>query len=277
MPATPYVTASEFAAHPTYLDLDDLRVDVADPEAQVAELTNILLMASAWADNVCNQTLGAHAVELSTRGRVDAEGTLTVYPSDRPVLAVTSASFGPLWAEPTTLEAPAARVDYNQAILINAGRIAARGAVAVDLRYVAGWVSTLIAEGAQEGDTTLDVADAVGILPGATYRLWEPGREESVTVAPSWTPTAGPASVPLVSPTRYDHDEGGGWSGMPADMRLAVINYGVAQLMRPDTAAEDSFPDTSLSPGTRQQDSRQDGSGLVKEAERILSSYARRM
>jgi hypothetical protein len=142
---------------------------------------------------------------------------------------------------------------------------------------VAGWVSTLLAADAQPGDTTLDVADATGILPGGSYRLWEPGREEAVTVAPSWTPATGPASVPLAAPTRYAHDEGGSWSAMPADMRLAIINYAVAQLMRPDTAAEDAFPDTSLSPGTRQQDSRQDGSGLVAEAERILSSYARRM
>jgi hypothetical protein len=62
---------------------------------------------------------------------------------------------------------------------------------------------------------------------------------------------------------------------MPSDMRLAVTNYAVSALMRPDTSHEDSYPDTPLSSGTRQSDPRQDGSGLVKEAERILSRYQR--
>lgn len=284
MPVTPYVTADEFRAHPTYLDLDDLRVGVADPEAQTAELTNLLLTSSSWADSVCNlESLAAHTVRLRTRGRIDEDGMLAVFPSDRPVLHVLSVAYGPRLSSPTTITAPSSWVDKNQTIRIDVGRGAARGGfVYVDLLYVAGWVSTVLDDAAQPGDETLTVADPTGIMPGESYRLWSPGSEETVTVSPSWTPTPAtvpvtPTAVPLAAPTVYRHDDGAGLSGMPADMRLAVINYTVAQLMRPDTAAEDSFPDTSLSSGTRQNDSRKDGSGLVKEAARILNSYARRM
>jgi hypothetical protein len=282
MAATPYVTAAEFTAHPTYLDLEDLRVGVPDPDAQTAELTNVLLMASGWADNICNQPLGAHRVDLSTQGRIDQDGNLIVYPSDRPVLSVAAVSYGSTFSRMSYLAAPAARVDKNQTVFIPVGRIATRGRVWVDITYTAGWVSTLLAAGAGAGATTLTVTDPTGLLPGASYRLWEPGVEETVTVSPTWTPPAvttpaTPVAVPLAAPTVHAHTAGAGWSGMPADMRLAVVNYTISQLMRPDNAAEDSYPDTSLSAGTRKDDSRKDGSGLVAEAERILGSYARRM
>jgi hypothetical protein len=282
MAATPYVTAAEFAAHPTYLDLQTLRSGVMDPDAQTAELTNILLMSSGWADNECNQPLGAHRVDLGTQGRIDRDGNLFVYPSDRPVLSVAAVSYGSTLSRMAYIAAPAARVDKNQTIIIPVGGAVTRGRVWVDITYTAGWVSTLLTVDAVAGASSLTVADPTGILPGASYRLWEPGSEETVTVSPTWTPPAvttpqAPVAVPLAAPTVHGHTVGAGWSGMPADMRLAVINYSISQLMRPDTAAEDSYPDTSLSAGTRQKDSRQDGSGLVAEAERILSSYARRM
>jgi hypothetical protein len=282
MAGTPYVTAPEFVAHPTYLDLETLRPGIMDPDAQTAELTNVLLMASAWADNVCNQPLGAHRVDLGTQGRVDTDGNLIVFPSDRPVLAVDAVSYGSTFARMSYVPRPAARVDKNQTIYVPVGGTATRGRVWVDITYTAGWVSTLLADDAFAGVDSLTVLDATGIMPGASYRLWEPGVEETVTVAPTWTPPAvtdpsGAVAVPLTAPTMHAHNEGAGWSGMPADMRLAIVNYTISQLMRPDTAAEDSYPDTSLSAGTRQTDSRRDGSGLVAEAERILGSYARRM
>jgi hypothetical protein len=283
MAATPYVTAAEFVAHPTYLDVEALRPGVMDPDAQTAELTNILLMSSAWADSVCNMaSLAAHRVDLSTQGRVDGAGNLVVFPSDRPVIAVDAVSYGSTFSRMAYVPQPKARVDKNQTIYVPVGGAPVRGRVWVDITYTAGWVSTLLAGDAFDGVTSLTVLDATGIMPGASYRLWEPGVEETVTVAPTWTPPdlsapTGPVAVPLTAPTVHAHNEGAGWSGMPADMRLAVVNYTISQLMRPDTAAEDSYPDAALPAGTRQQDSRRDGSGLVREAERILGSYARRM
>jgi hypothetical protein len=275
----PYVTAAEFAAHPTYLDLDDLRSGISDPAEQVAELTNILLMASAWADRMCDQQLGAHLVSLRKRYRVNSDGNLQLAPTDNPVLAIVSLSYG---SSPTRLGSAsnlsAAWTENEYLTLLPVGGPART--VYVDWSYLAGRVSTALTADAAPGATSLTVMDPTGILPGTTYRLWEPGAEEAVTVDASYVPPdviAPPAatSIPLAAPTAAAHTSGAGWSGMPADMRLSIINYGVSQLMRPDTAAEDEYPDTGLASGTRRKDSRQNGSGLVAEAMRALSRYAR--
>lgn len=282
MPITPYVTAAEFTAHPTYLDLGDLRSGISEPEAQTAQLSNMLLVSSAWADGKCHQPLAAHQVTLNTQGRVDSDGNLVIYPSHRPVLAVTEVAYGATFTRMTAVTSPACWVKKDQTILIPVGGARLGSRMYVNLTYIAGWVSTLLAADADQGASSLTVADPTGILPGASYRLWEPGSEETVTVSSAYIPPTvtappTPTSVPLAAPAVFAHTEGAGWSGMPGDMRLAVINYTISQLMRPDTAAEDAYPDTSLSAGTRKEDSRKDGSGLVAEAVRLLNQFARRM
>ncbi|MFI1165651.1 hypothetical protein ACH4UM_19050 [Streptomyces sp. NPDC020801] len=292
MPSIPYVSAAAFKAHPTYLDLDDLRSGSTSDADQTAELVNLLLMASDWADNRAGQNLGAHTVVQNTRARFDRCGNLRLHPNNTPVLAVSSIAYGWSPASLTTVTSPSTWVEDGRVVIaalagggawsgsLQFGSPASGGEVFVQLTYQAGWVATQLTAGATAGAPTLTVADPAGILPGQTYRIWEPGYEEDVTVSPSWVPPAVavptvPVSVTLAAPTAFAHASGHDFSGMPSDMRLAVTNYAVSALMRPDTAREDSYPDTSLSSGTRQTDPRQDGSGLVAEAERILSRYQR--
>lgn len=292
MPSIPYVSAAAFKAHPTYLDLDDLRSGSNLDSDQTAELVNLLLMASDWADNRANQNLGAHQVVQNTRARFDRNGNLRLHPDNTPVLAVTSIGYGYSPSALTTVPAPSTWLEDGRIVVLSLagggpwsgslqfGSPAVGGEVFVQLTYTAGWVATQLSAPATAGATSLTVADPTGILPGQSYRIWEPGFEEDVTVSPSWVPPAAavpivPAPVTLASPTLYAHSARHDFSGMPTDMRLAVTNYAVSALMRPDTAHEDSYPDTRLSAGTRQTDPRQDGSGLVAEAERILSRYQR--
>lgn len=293
MPSIPYVSAAAFKAHPTYLDLDDLRSGSASDADQTAELVNLLLMASDWADNRANQNLGAHTVVQNCRARIDRYGNLKIHADSSPVLSVTSVAYGWSPTALTTISPVSAWVEDGRQIVIPLGGAggawsgslqfgspAPGGEVFVQLVYVAGWVASQLSAATLAGATTLTVADPTGIVPGGMYRVWEPGSEEDVTVSPSWTPPAAsvpivPGPVTLASPTVFGHAAAQDFSGMPSDMRLAVTNYAVSALMRPDTAREDSYPDTSLSAGTRQTDPRQDGSGLVSEAERILSRYQR--
>lgn len=282
MLTAPYVTPAEFTAHPTYLDLDDLRNGNSDPEAQTAELVNLLLAASAWVDNTANQPVGAHEVTTTTRGRLDREGVLRVHAHHTPVLDVTSLAYGTTPFNLSPEQAPRWVVEGDSGnVAFYTGRQYPPGQwLTVQWSYVAGYVCTTLTEGSLAGATALTVTDPTGILPGGTYRLWEPGAEESVTVSADYTPppVTGPPTVtrvPLAAPTRYEHTAGAGVSQVPADLRLAVILYTVSLLMRPDTAAEDSYPDTSLSSNTRSADPRQTGKGLVAEAERIVASYAR--
>lgn len=291
MPALPYVSAAAFKAHPTYLDLDDLRSGSENPGDQTAELTNVLLMASAWADGQAQQRLGAHPATQRLRQRLDRYGQLSVHAERNPVRTVTAIAWGytpspltalsdlsQLWIEDNRqIIAQLAEASIPASAGIQFGGAGPGYDLFIQLHYTAGWVATVLGADAAQGAMSLTVADPVGIEPGGEYRIWEPGAEETVTVAQSWVPTAAtaPASVPLASGTVFAHTSGHDFSGMPADMRLAVINYAISQLMRPDTAAEDAYPDTSLGSGTRQNDPRQDGSGLVAEAARILVRYAR--
>jgi len=280
LPTTPYVLAAEFAAHPTYLDLNGLRTGAAVPADQTAELTNILLMASEWADGECNQTLGAHQVVQNGTARIDRDGNLQIPPTDTPVLSVSSLAYG---ASPTTLT-PASPLAYwigrGQVIYVPFAAGRPSTSFYTQTTYEAGFVSTALTADAALGATTLTVADPMGILPGASYRLWEPGAEETVTVSPSYAapePTVPPTpvAVPLAGPTRFPHESGGSWTGMPSNLRLAITNYAVSLLMRPDTTAEDQFPDTALASTTRSKDPRPTSSGLVSEARRILQNFRR--
>ena len=292
MPSIPYVSAAAFKAHPTYLDLDDLRSGSNLDSDQTAELVNLLLMASDWADNRAGQNLGAHTVVQNCTARFDRGGNLRIHPDNTPVLSVSSIAYGYTPTALTTVSSPSLWLEDSRVIIssfagggpwsgsLQFGSPVAGGEVFVQLTYTAGWVATQLTASATSGATTLTVADPTGIVPGQSYRIWEPGCEEDVTVSTSWVPPAAatpivPVSVTLATPTTFAHTAGQDFSGMPSDVRLAVTNYAVSALMRPDTAREDSYPDTALSSGTRQKDPRQDGSGLVAEAERILSRYQR--
>lgn len=294
MPATPYVSAAAFRAHPTYLDLDSLRPDNPDPAAQDAVLTNLLLQASGWADNEANQPLGAHLYTQSSRVRTDRSGMIRVHADQGPVTAVTSVSYGWSPTALTSLTSPQAWVEDGANLVVGLG--AASGAwtgslqlgvgvgagteTFVRVSYVAGYVSTQLGAAAPAGATSLEVADPTGFEPGGQYRLWDPGMEETVTVSPMWQPPAAtavpaPATVLLAAPTLTNHGAGHDLSGMPSELRLAVVYYATALLMRPDTTAEDEFPDTAMASTTRGKDSRNKAAGLVAEARRILCSYQR--
>lgn len=283
MPVTPYVTTAEFTAHPTYLDLDDLRSGDTSSADQASELYNLLLMASDWADGLANQPLNAHQVTTSTRARVDRDGNLQLYPKAVPLLSVQSVTYGATSATvTTTADLTGLWVDEGFRVVLPMSGAPVRAGQWLFVRwtYTVGWVSTVLTAGAASGANALTVADPAGILPGQTYRVWEPGAEEFVTVSATYTPaieTAPPTvtSVPLAAPTAKAHAAGMGFSGMPSEMHLAIINYTVSQLMRPDTSAEDSYPDSRYASGTRQEDSRKDGSGLVDEAVRLLNKYVR--
>lgn len=294
MPTVPYVTTAAFGAHPTYLDLGDLRSGDSSATDQTGELNNLLVMASAWADNYCEQPLAAHQNTQQQRARCDRYGFLKLHPDHTPILSFTSLAYGytpsamttltdlsDLWIEDgRNIVIPLAGGTGAWSGSLQFGAPAAGSELFVRVTYLAGWVSTTLGAGAAAGATALQVADPTGILPGQTYRIWEPGSEETVTVSTTWTPPAvttppTPTSVPLAVATGNAHTAGMGLSGMPADVHLAVISYAVSQLMRPDTASEDSYPDTRFASGTRQTDSRKDGSGLVVEAERLLEPFRR--
>lgn len=289
---TPYVSAAAFTAHPTYLDLDDLRAGDNLPADQNAELGNLLLMASTWADGYVEQPLAAHQVTQSLRTTCDRYGQLKIHPDHTPVIAVSSVAYGYSPTSLTTVSAPSVWNEDGRNLVIplaaagpwsgslQFGTPAAGQRLFVQVTYTAGFVATTLAGASALAATSLTVTDPTGIQPGGAYRIWEPGAEETVTVAASYTPPAvaippAATAVPLAAPAVYPHNAGHDIGNLPADARLAVTNYAVSILLRPDTSSEDAYPDTRLAAGTRQNDVRKDGSGLVDEAERLLERLRR--
>lgn len=296
MLATPYVSAAAFRAHPTYLDTDGLIPGNPDPDAQTAELTNLLLQASTWADDVCDLPLGAHLYTQNTRVRADRAGMLRIHADHKPVRTVASFSYG---ASPTSLTAVASpqvwiEDDSNLVLTFGSASTAWSGSLQVGfgaspgaevfarVGIVAGYVATQLAASVLAGATSITVADPTGIEPGGSYRIWEPGLEETVTVSTLWQPPTWPAStipaattVLLNGPLTHDHDAGHDFSGMTADLRLAVIKYAIALQLRPGTISQDEFPDASTTSSTRGKESRPTGLGLIAEARKILRSYQR--
>lgn len=295
MIVTPYVSTAEFQAHPTYLDLDDLRSGDLAQADQTVELNNVLLMSSGMADRYCEQPLAAHVVVQNTRARADRYGNLKLHPDHTPVLSFLSVAYGSTPTSLTTFADPSGvwiEDGRNIVVPLSTGGLgpwsgalqfgspSAGCELYVQLACVAGWVATALAADAVQGATGLTVLDPTGILPGATYRVWEPGVEEFVTVSTTYVPSVvavppSPTSIPLAAATASAHKAGMGFSSLPPEAHTAVINFAVAQLLRPDTAKEDVYPDTRYSSGTRRDDPRQDGSGLVAEAERLLRPLRR--
>lgn len=290
MLTAPYVTPAAFRAHPTFLESKNLRVGDLSLADQDTELANILLEASAWADNQTNQQLGARTVTENARLTPNRGGALIWRPSETPVRAVTALSWGyqsnrlaaladltGIWIERgSRVVAPVAPLSGAWADL-QFGGPAAGTEVFTTWTYVAGYTSTVLATDTAAGANAVSVADPAGIYPRDVLRIWEPGVEEAVTVAAGYLP--GQTTVPLTATTANAHTTGAGVSGLPADVHLAVVLYTVALLLRPSTVQNVSFPrDNTGGPGAsggKTAAKATDGPSFAAQAARLLASYAR--
>lgn len=289
----PYASFAEFKAYPTFLDLLNLRSGDTSLADQNDELNNVLLTASEWVDNYvelgAGATLTAHVRTEYARLRPDRWGRLSYHPNHIPVISVTSLAYGRTMGTMTTFTTPTVWIEDGRHMVadLQAGSSQWSGmlqlgppAAGVEMytvwTYIAGYPNTLLSASITAGATSLVVGDATGITPGLVMRVWNPGAEEAVTVASGYTTGT---TIPLAAPTANGHTVTATnpirVSAMGKDIREAAILYAIALLMRPDTAREDAFPDSRHGASTRLGDSRQDGSGLIFEAQHLLEPYRR--
>lgn len=302
MLTVPYVFVNAFRAHPTFMDTLNLRSGDSSSIDQDDELNEMLLKASMMADNFLEfgtssglpgrtaGTLAAHSVTEKTRCRIRRDGTISYHPKHHPVQAVTAFSFG---YSPTTLQVVTDLTgqwieDDRQVLMplsfagalsgLQFGAPLVSSEVYTQWTYIAGYANTALGGTVSSGATNLPVLDATGVTAGSQLRIWDPGKEEIVTVAQSYVSGL---SLPLVSPLLSTHTvitgAGGqvGFSAIPGDLHLASILYACALLMRPDSEKEDVFPGARREPNSRKGKGGEDGSGFVEEAERLLEPYRR--
>jgi hypothetical protein len=290
----PYVSPAEFTAAPTFLDLTDIRVGDNVLADQTAELTNLLLRSSTWAEGICSQPLHAHVLTEQRRLHADRWGRVKFTPKHGPIRGaanVTAFGYGNI-INALTFLTPITGVwvdgsDHGpqNAVVVQLGAPQVgpwtgslqfggplpNGELYTEWTVTAGYPNTLFAAPATKAATQITVLDATGLMVGDSPRICDPGLEEAVTV------TGIAANVlTLAAPLANAHATSVGVSMLPHDVKQAIINYTAALLLRPDQASEDPFPDTGVQPTSGAADSsRRDGSGLVSEACRLLNRYAR--
>lgn len=289
MLTVPHVTAESFKAHPTFLDLLNLRSGNTNPADQLDELTNILLMASTMADNFAElgagATLAAHTRVENRRMRPDRYGRLAFTADHFPVIGVQSLAYGPRIGQLTTITNPSVWIEDDRRVIadmqaggstswsgaLQFGAPSAGRELYTSWTLTAGYASTSLADVAAVGVSSITVKNPMGIKAGCELRIWDPGSEESLVVDASY---AGGATVPLASPLITAHAPNVGVSAFPADVHLAVILYACALLQRPDSENEDTYPSARLKPNTKVSAGK-DGSGFVQEADHLMSTYRR--
>lgn len=285
----PYVTPASFKAYPTFLDYGLLNTGSTLAADQDAELLNVLLKASAWASfTICNQPLHAHSITQNMRLRASSDGLLKWHPSDNPVRLITAFSYGYSPGVPNlraVTDLSQQWIEEDSQVVMPFGPLgpgfssiqfsppSPSNELYTQWTYLAGYSNSTLASIANSGTASVTPRDVTGILAGDVLRIWEPGKEEAVQVGPGYV--TGAAVVPLTANLAITHAAGAGISAMPPDVLQAVVNYTVALLMRPDSTAEDQFPDNAPSTGTRGRDARKSSGGLIAEATRLLSNYAR--
>lgn len=289
----PYVTTASFKAYPTYLDLQNLRSGNTNAADQDAELFNIMLSSAAWVDNVTQMsagdgTLSAHSRVENTRLRVARDGRISYHPDHNPITAVTALSIGtsPNQLTPVT-DLTNLWIEDGVQIVGWPGGATAPGMAALQFgtptvaaelytqwTYTAGFANTLLGASVIGGATSITVLDTTGVAKGVVLRIWDPGKEEAVTVSQAY---AGGTTVPLAAALKNAHDPAAtpiGVSAVPTDVHLASILHSAHLLQRPDSDAEDSYPGTTMRPNASAVGTRS-GTGFLAEALKLLQPYQR--
>lgn len=292
---TPYCTSAEFVEWPTFLDLLNLRSGDPQLKHQTSVLNKILLTATTWCDSYVDLgagdgSLGAHTRVENRRMRPDRAGRLLWHPDHIPFVSLESVAYGRYLGGMTTFTAPRVFVEDDRQVILDVGSTggnwsgslqfgisSAGGELYTTWNYTAGFPNTALTAPVASGALLLPVQDVTGIQPGQRLRLFDPGLDEPVMVSTLWVPTVGPGVLPLTSGLLNNHTTAQPVriSAMPLDIFEATAMYTIALLMRPDTKAEDAFPDMKGGVSTRLADARADGSGLVGQARELLESYRR--
>lgn len=232
--STPYLTAAEFKNAPTDVDYDRL-VGGGTTQQNAAELLNLIARASSQIDAYCHQTLSATLDTWQTRARIGRDGMLRLHTRYFPIRSVTALSFGlspdamnavtldsTVWVEQRRIIVPATLVlPATSTATLSRPSVYGRTAIA-QVSYVAGYPNTTLTADVAAA-SSLPLADATGILPGDTLGVYdETDGIQTVTVAATWTPATGAASVPTT--TAVTATSGTSVSGLPPAIKQAAIH-----------------------------------------------------
>lgn len=223
---TPYITADEFMASPTGVNVSQL-VPRGTEEQNRHALNTVIQRASSYADMFCKQVLAATTDITSGRYRIQRTGVVRVATRFSPIVEVTSISLGftpssmtaltnfsNVWIDRKVVTFP---IETMQ-LLPGYSTFYGDGRVYCSVGYVNGYANTLTTGAWSAGVTSATVASTLGMYPGVELTIYDTGAVETVFVQ-----SVSGNTVTFTSPLLYAHDAGTNISALPAAVKQAVV------------------------------------------------------
>ena len=233
---TPYITAEEFLAAPTGVDVSQL-IPSGSTMTQAAALADLIARASSQADTICRKVLAATVDVVAGEYRIFRDQTLRVPIPYKPLVAVTGVSIGysvkslaaltdlsGLWPGEKVVRIPVAASPAVQFSTQNPAARARPGWMFAQVTYVNGWAHTVLADDAEASAQALAPTVTAGFVPGLTFQIKDGTSTETATVAADYV--YGAPTVPLAAPLQYAHAAGVTVSALPPAIKDAVIDLG---------------------------------------------------
>ena len=301
--ATPYITPEILINAPTGVSWETIPDFNSNPDAQLAEQTNICWRATHWIDSYCNQPLRStvDAEEFlgpDYRMTIDHNGLARVLTSRWPVTQVVNAQYTAAYvAPPQWQQIPTNYMFIENALDIHSGvsiesaagpsaiRIVpgylswwnGRNGLRLQLTYVNGWAHAGITASVELGSTTVTVDDCTGMFNGTVGRgmwIYDGANTEYVVVAGT-SVDSGPGVVTLKSPLLYSHNgsqqQPKMMSSLPASIQQAAILHATMQALERGATATtvQGMPGSTTSAGGNASHA------LMEDIRSILKPYRR--
>lgn len=231
---TPYITADDFLAEPTGVDVSQL-IPAGSSLTEAAALARLVANASSEADRICQKVLAATLDVKSGSYRVQRDGTIRVPVDYTPLIQVNSVQVGfnaanlqaltdlsGVWLERKVAWIPVWGVGLQQPNLTPpAPAYPGIDRLFAIVQYVNGWAHSTLSAATLANASSITPKSVLGFVPGLPITLYDGQSTEAAQVAASYV--VGSATVPLAAPLQFAHGAGVTVSALPPFVRQAVI------------------------------------------------------
>lgn len=265
--AVPYITLAELKRSPVYNQLKHPTPN-ASPAERDAFLQWVIADVSSMMNDAANQNLAATVDNETDEVVVDHRGNVNVHCRSNPIIEVLSVAFGrDVYNLQAVTDLTHLKLNpWSFTVPRGAGLSWCRGTrLEAEWTYVNGYPVTTLTVAANQGDTSITVADTTGVQPNKTILTIEDGLYlEKVT------PTAVNGSVLTVPALQFAHQVGVGVTALPGTLKAIALLL-ISRMH--DTWALTMGSITSDGSGAKNNDARP---RIMCEAAEMLQPYIRK-
>lgn len=235
---TSYLTPAEYTASPTGVDVSQLVVG-GTTQQNADALLQTIARASSMVDETTKQVLAATIDTQTGSYRVDRDGYLNIKLDNTPIIQVNDVAVGitpdtvasltsltGLWIGKKVIKVPILNRTFAPTGF-GSDRLYAV------VKYVNGYANCLLTAPAAQGAQTITVDNPLGLIPGLTPTIYDPGASEQVTVT-----AVNGNTVTLATPLVSAHAVGVSVSALPPKVKQAAVLYTSALIK---TRTEDAY------------------------------------